>query len=363
MTTPLSPAQLPSPYQVQNFNSASMNPFDYFHNSQITNQNINHGTDRVMTGLNESTQYLTAGVNTVSKDLNAATLGLRDAIERGNLINGNAIERTSGDIKLNSTILDAANRQAANDSIRDVLRAVDANGNVNGATTERVGSNLNSTTERVGSNLNTAIERNAAQLERVAGEGRLTTTVTDAASRQAANDSVRDVIRSIAATDVSVERTAGETRSNFLSGLASQSALVADTRKTITEQINRGTNELIGVIGNNATNMSDLFNINAAESRTANNINLLEQVRGNANVLQQGATNHGINLLEQQKIGSLLAAQGARSFADMMLEQQKSTAVLSHEGTKQYADIMMEQQKAAAVLAAQGARSYSDLML
>ena len=235
MTTPLSPAQLPSPYQVQNFNSASMNPFDYFHNSQITNQNINHGTDRVMTGLNESTQYLTAGVNTVSKDLNAATLGLRDAIERGNLINGNAIERTSGDIKLNSTILDAANRQAANDSIRDVLRAVDANGNVNGATTERVGSNLNSTTERVGSNLNTAIERNAAQLERVAGEGRLTTTVTDAASRQAANDSVRDVIRSIAATDVSVERTAGETRSNFLSGLASQSALVADTRKTITE--------------------------------------------------------------------------------------------------------------------------------
>ena len=363
MTTPLSPAQLPSPYQVQNFNSASMNPFDYFHDSQYTNQNINHGTDRVMTGLNESTQYLTAGVNTVSKDLNAATLGLRDAIERGNLINGNAIERTSGDIKLNSTILDAANRQAANDSIRDVLRAVDANGSVNGATTERVGSNLNSTTERVGSNLNTAVERTAAQIERLAGEGRLTTTVTDAASRQAANDGVRDVIRSIAATDVSVERTAGETRSNFLTGLATQSALVADTRKTITEQINRGTNELIGVIGNNATNMADLFNINAAESRTANNIGLLEQVRGNANILQQGATNHGVNMLEQQKIGSLLAAQGARSFADMMLEQQKSTAVLSHEGTKQYADIMMEQQKAAAVLAAQGARSYSDLML
>ena len=352
MTTPLSPAQLPSPYQVQNFNSASMNPFDFFHDSQFTNQNIAQGTERIVTGLNDSTQYLTAGVNSVSKDLNQATLGLRDAIERGNLINGNAIERTSGDIKLNSTILDAANRQAANDSIRDVLRGVDANGNMNNSTTERVGSNLNST-----------VERTAAQIERLAGEGRLTTTVTDAASRQAANDGVRDVIRSIAATDVSVERTAGETRSNFLSGLATQSALVADTRKTITESINRGTNELIGVIGNNATNMADLFNINAAESRTANSIGLLEQVRGNANVLQQGATNHGINLLEQQKSNSVLAAQGARSFADLMLEQQKSTAVLSHEGTKQYADIMMEQQKTAAVLAAQGARSYSDLML
>jgi len=351
------------PYQVQNFNAASMNPFDYFHEFQSTNQNITHGNDRIITGLNDSTQYLTANVNTVSKDLNAATLGLRDAIERGNLINGNAIERTSGDIKLNSTILDAANRQAANDSIRDVLRAVDANGNVNSATTERVGSNLNSTTERVGSNLNSTVERTAAQIERLAGEGRLTTTVTDAASRQAANDGVRDVIRSIAATDVSVERTAGETRSNFLSGLASQSALVADTRKTITEGINRSTNELIGVINSNATNMSDLFNINAAENRTASNIAMMEQVRSSANIAQQNATNHGINLLEQQKIGSLLAAQGARSFADMMLEQQKSTAVLSHEGTKQYADIMLEQQKAAAVLSSQGARSYSDLML
>ena len=385
MTTPLSPAQLPPPYQVQNFKPASMNPFDYFHdsqitnqniyqakdrivsdindatrnimsnmgsNSQFTNQNIANGTERVVTGLNDSTQYLTAGVNSVSKDLNSATLGLRDAIERGNLVNGNAIERTSGDIKLNSTILDAANRQAANDSIRDVLRGVDANGNMNNSTTERVGSNLNST-----------VERTAAQIERLAGEGRLTTTVTDAASRQANNDGIRDVIRAVGATDVAVERTAGETRANFLNGLAAQNALVTDTRKSITDQVNRGTNELIGVMASNTDNLLNLINSTAGENRNATTMNLLEQVRGNANVLQQGATNHGINLLEQQKSNSVLAAQGARSFADLMLEQQKSTAVLSHEGTKQYADIMMEQQKAAAVLAAQGARSYSDLML
>jgi len=340
------------PYQVQNFNAASMNPFDFFNEFQTTNQNISHGNDRIVSGLNDSTQYLTANVNTVSKDLNAATLGLRDAIERGNLINGNAIERTSGDIKLNSTILDAANRQAANDSIRDVLRGVDANGNMNNSTTERDGSNLNST-----------VERTAAQIERLAGEGRLTTTVTDAASRQANNDGVRDVIRSISNTDVAVERTAGETRANFLTGLAAQTSLVTDTRKTITDQVNRGTNELIGVMGTNTNNMSNLINGTASESRSAATMNLLEQVRGNASVLQQGAANHGINLLEQQKSTAILASQGARSFADMMLEQQKSTAVLSHEGTKQYSDIMIEQQKSTAVLAHEGSSHHASLLL
>jgi len=363
MTTPLSPSTLMPPYQVQNFNPSSMNPFDFFNEFQTTNQNISHGNDRIISGMNDSTQYLTANVNTVSKDLNAATLGLRDAIERGNLINGNAIERTSGDIKLNSTILDAANRQAANDSIRDVLRAVDANGSVNGATTERVGSNLNSTTERVGANLNTAIDRNAAQIERVAGEGRLTTTVTDAASRQASNDGVRDIIRSIAATDVSVERTAGETRANFLNTAGQITGLVTDTRKTIQEGINRGTNELLGQMSANTDNLSNLLSSTASENRVANNLAMMEQVRGVNTLGQQSAAQSSNILLEQQKIGSGLAAQGARSFADLMLEQQKSTAVLSHEGTKQYADIMMEQQKAASVLAAQGARSYSDLML
>ena len=353
MTTPLSPSTLTPPFQqVQNFNPASMNPFDYFHDNQVTNQNITHGIDRIVSGLNDSTQYLTANVNSVSKDLNAVGLGLRDAIERGNLVNGNAIERTAGDIKLNTTILDAANRQAANDSIRDVLRGVDAMGSLNNATTERVGSNLNST-----------VERTSSQMERLAGEGRLTTTVTDAASRQAQNDSARDIIRSIAATDVSVERTAGETRSNFLNSAAQMTGLITDSRKTITEGINRGTNELLGQMTANTDNIINLLTTSASESRTAANLGMLETVRGSNLLAQQSANQHGITLLEQQKTAALLAAQGAKSFTDLMLEQQKSTAVLSHEGTKQYADILLEQQKAASVLSAQGARSFSDLMM
>jgi hypothetical protein len=329
-----------------------MNPFDYFHDNQVTNQNITHGIDRIVSGLNDSTQYLTANVNSVSKDLNAVGLGLRDAIERGNLVNGNAIERTAGDIKLNTTILDAANRQAANDSIRDVLRGVDAMGSLNNATTERVGSNLNST-----------VERTAAQMERLAGEGRLTTTVTDAASRQAQNDSARDIIRSIAATDVSVERTAGETRSNFLNSASQMTGLIADSRKTITEGINRGTNEVLAQTTANTDNIVNLISTSASESRTAANLGMLETVRGSNLLAQQSSNQHGISLLEQQKTAAILAAQGAKSFADLMLEQQKSTAVLSHEGTKQYADILLEQQKSAAVLSAQGARSFADIMM
>ena len=386
MTTPLSPSTLTPPFQqVQNFNPVSMNPFEFFHESQVTNQNINqakdrivndinevnrnimsnlgtnsqftnqniaNGVDRVVGGLNDSTQYLTANVNTVSKDLNAAALGLRDAVERGNLVNGNAIERTAGDIKLNSTILDAANRQAANDSIRDVLRGVDSMGNLNNSTTERVGSNLNST-----------VERTAAQIERLAGEGRLTTTVTDAASRQAMNDSARDVIRAVSATDVAVERTAGETRANFLNSAAQMTGLITDTRKTITEGINRGTNELLGQMTSNTDNLNGMLTSMSSENRVSANLAMLETVRGNNLIAQQSAAQSSNILLEQQKIGAALSAQGAKSFADILLEQQKSAAVLSHEGTKQYADILLEQQKAAAVLSAQGARSFSDLML
>jgi hypothetical protein len=329
-----------------------MNPFDFFHDNQVTNQNITHGIDRIVSGLNDSTQYLTANVNSVSKDLNAVGLGLRDAIERGNLVNGNAIERTAGDIKLNTTILDAANRQAANDSIRDVLRGVDAMGSLNNATTERVGSNLNST-----------VERTAAQMERLAGEGRLTTTVTDAASRQAQNDSARDIIRSIAATDVSVERTAGETRSNFLNSAAQMTGLITDSRKTVTEGINRGTNELLGQMTANTDNIVNLISTSASESRTAANLGMLETVRGSNLLAQQSSNQHGIALLEQQKSTAVLSHEGTKQYADILLEQQKSAAVLSAQGARSFADIMMEQQKSTAVLAHEGSNHHASLLL
>jgi hypothetical protein len=331
--------------------------------NEFTNQNINHRSDRIVSGLNDSTQYITANVNGVSKDVAAGNLGLRDAIERGNFVNGNAIERTSGDIKLNGTILDAANRQAANDTARDIMRAVDYNGSNGSATTERVGSNINST-----------VERTSSQIERLAGEGRLTTTVVDAASRQAQNDSARDIIRAVALTDSAVERTAGETRSNFLNAMNNLNSIVTDSRHSVLDQVNRGTNELVGIVTNNAT-----------DTRAGLTASILEQVRGTGALAQQSSSQYASLQLEQQKVGAVLANENARSYADLMLEQQKntgilasvnakhysdimleqqkSTAVLTHEGDRQYASVMLEQQKTAALLAHEGANHYSSLLL
>ena len=357
MATTSNPTTVPPAYQQwQNILPApqqqSYNPFDNYLDNQIINQNINQGTDKIISGLNDATQYTTANIHGVSKDLSASTLGLRDAIERGNLINGNAIERTSGDIKLNGTILDAANRQAFNDSFRDVFRDVDSNGSRNNATTERVGSNLNST-----------VERTAAQIERLAGEGRLTTTVTDAASRQANNDSIRDVLRSVAATDTAIERTAGEIRSNFLNSSNGLSSIITDTRKTITDNVNRGTNELIGLLNSNNQSMSGLINDLGDQALTSSSVALLEDTKGMANLAQQSASHYASLELEQQKSAAILAQQSAGQYANLALDQQKTAALLAQQSAGQYANVLLDQQKTSALLAQQSAGQYSNTML
>ena len=121
-------------------------------------------------------RYMSAGHAGLTKDIHQTTLGLRDAVEKGTYANGHAIERNAGQ--------------------------------------------LGSAIERNGGTIMTAIEK-------VAGEQRLTTTVTDAASRQANQDSARDLAIAIernganavnasqAASGTllaSIERNAGENR-------------------------------------------------------------------------------------------------------------------------------------------------------
>ena len=54
---------------------------------------------KVIETINGTERNITAGVNGISKDISQTTLGLRDAIEKGNVLNGNAIERTSGQLQ------------------------------------------------------------------------------------------------------------------------------------------------------------------------------------------------------------------------------------------------------------------------
>ena len=55
--------------------------------------------DPTVTAINDSERNLTSEISGIEKSINQSTLGLRDAVERGNTLIGSSIERTSGDTK------------------------------------------------------------------------------------------------------------------------------------------------------------------------------------------------------------------------------------------------------------------------
>jgi hypothetical protein len=186
---------------------------------------IAESTSQIVGAINDSAQNATAERFGISKDIAQSTLGLRDAVEKGNVGISTALERTAGQ------------NQAATERV----------GNQLGTAVERVGGGAMATTERTGGNILAAVER-------VAGENRLTTTVSDAASRQASADSARDLsiaierngANSISATQQintsllgSIERNAGENRVQTLLGSASTDAKLADVRHSILNDVHR----------------------------------------------------------------------------------------------------------------------------
>ena len=197
MSTPQVNPPMPAYQQYQNFYPAGVNPYSLdpnhilsaMQNTQLTS-NIYDGTNKTLFAVSDAQRQLTGEIVGVTKDVNDSagkilgsvenhTLGLRDAIERGNSANSISIERT------------AASTQSGVERINSQLATA----------IERNGANAMSSTERVGGQVGSAVERNGgtilAAIERNAGEGRLTTTVADAASRQSANDNARDVLAAV----------------------------------------------------------------------------------------------------------------------------------------------------------------------
>jgi len=383
--------------------------------NQHINQNIYTSTDKLLGSINSTNQYLTAGLNNVGKEVTQSALGIRDAVERGNLTNGNAIERTSGEIKLNTTITDAANRQAMADSFRDVLRAVDAQGGAAQSTTERVGSNLGTAVERNGGNIMTAIEKVAGEgrltttvtdaasrqaaadsardilgavdrtgsaavnatnlqggtllstIERVAGEGRATTTVTDAASRQAAADSARDITRAIehnaSALMAATERNGGDTRMAFATANGITNNLLTDVRHSVLNDVNIAKSELLAASTQNLNVISKGISDSAWESRSAMQASTIEQLKSAAATQQQSAQQYASTLMEQQKATGLLSLEGSNQYASLMLEQQKMKEYLSSKGDNHFAMNQLEMHKVKEGLSAQAAHNFSALQL
>jgi hypothetical protein len=248
-------------------------------------------------------------------------------------------------------------QQAANDIARDILRAVDANGSTNSHVTEisaaqlasaieRNGANGMSTTERVNSQLASAVERNGAlnqsAIERTSGEARLTTVIADAANRQAANDSTRDVLRNVdrvgseaigttkdsfATLLGTIERTAGETRLSGAIANGVSDAAMRDIRYSILSDVNRVGNDL------NASQVQTFNVLNKAvtdsawEQRTAasqgfQNVSE-EHLRTKNDLSGKMGDHYAALMLENQKLGHFISAKADGHFASSQLELQK----------------------------------------
>lgn len=283
-----------------------------------------------LAAINNTERNLTAGHAAVTKDIHQTTLGLRDAIEKGNYANGHAVER-------NSNLLSSA-------------------------------------IERNGGTIMTAIEK-------VAGEQRLTTTVTDATSRQANQDSARDLAIAIernGANSVnasqntntlllgSIERNAGEGRVTTVTSQAALDAKLTDVRHSILNDVNRTGTEMIQ---NNVQSLNVLtkhVTDGAWETRQAVGAGFsdvgLAIVKGHADLQKSGADYYASMLLEQQKMGQFLASKSDNHFAATQMEIMKCKSDISAQSAQQFAISQLEQQKASALVSAQMADAKYDAL-
>ena len=310
----------------------------------------------LLKAITDSNKSLTADINGVSRDITATSLGLRDAVERGQLNNANITERTAS----------------------QTIRAVEQGSALNQTTSERVGANAAITSERIGGNVLTAIER-------VAGEGRMTTTVTDAANRQAAADSARDVLVSVERTGGNavsavqtsyggllgaIERTAGESRAQALEGNENTRSALGDVRTSIITDVhrgfsdmstsfNRGTNELLLANTQTSNYLGKAIADSAWENRTAVASAVLEQLKMGESVKANSAAQYSSIVLENAKSSALLSSQGSNQYASMLLEQQKMKEYLGSKGDNQFAMTQLELQKVKEGLASQAAQHFS----
>ena len=388
MSTPQVNPPMPPYQQYQNFYPVGVNPYSLdpnhilsaMQNTQLTS-NIYDGTNKTLFAVSDAQRQLTGEIVGVTKDVNDSagkilgsvenhTLGLRDAIERGNSANSISIERTaaatqSGVERVNTQLATAVERNGSN-----ILSTTERVGGQVSSAVERNGANAMSSTERVGGQVGSAVERNGgtilAAIERNAGEGRLTTTVADAASRQSANDSARDIMSAVernGAASVgtskdafngllqSIERNAGENRVQTLTSSGILGTALTDVRHSILNDVNRsaadlslGQTQSLNVLTKHVTDA-------AWEGRTAmaNGFQSLaeEHLRTKHDLSVQAAQQYASQMLESQKLAHVTDSKADGHYASQMLEAQKLAHILDNKADGHYASQMLEAQKLA----------------
>ena len=295
----------------------------------------------VIKTVTDAERNLTSGQVSVTKDIHATTLGLRDAIERGTMASGKAIDRNTSFI---------------------------------GSAVERNGGQLMGSTERNAGKVMTAIEK-------VAGETRLTGTINDAASRQAAADSARDLAiaierngaNSVNATQNantqllgSIERNAGEGRVTTVTSQAALDAKLTDVRHSILADVNRAGSEMINSNVQSLNVLTKHVTDGAWETRQAIGSGFsdvgLAIVKGHADLQKSTGDYYSSLLLEQQKLGQFMSSKMDGQFAATQLEILKSKADLSAQSASQFSISQLEQQKMGSVLSAQMAEAKYDAL-
>jgi hypothetical protein len=295
----------------------------------------------VLTAINDSERNLTASHAGITKDIHQTTLGLRDAIEKGTYLNSNSIERTSG----------------------QTVSAV-----------ERNGSQLGSAVERGHGVIMTAIEK-------VAGENRLTTTVTDAASRQASADSARDLAIAIERNGAnavnasqnasgtllgSIERNAGENRVTTVTSQGFLDTKITDTRHSIVNALNASGAEMHGEIVQMSNILGKSINDTAWETRSALSAGFSAVAvgveRSKSDLSSQASSQYAALLLEQQKMGQFLASKSDNHFAMTQMEILKSKSDLASQAAQNFAVTQLESQKLSALVSAQMAEAKYDAL-
>ena len=374
-------------------------------------ESLDRSSDMTQKNIYDSTRSLGHEIYGISKDLSASTLGLRDAVERGQLNNANitertaaqsalaierngamglqttervganaalsseriggttlaTIERVAGEGRLTTAVTDAASREAQAGYVRDMSVAIERNG-ANGVQVSQTGY----------ANLLASVERNS-------GEVRLTTTVTDAAAREAAAGFARELAISIernGANSVqasqtsyagllsSLERNSGETRASALQVAAQTGSLITDVRHSVLNDVNRasseniinanrGFNEIVGHQVNSSNTITKAITDSAWESRTAVTSSMMEQLKMGSSIKTDAAAQYSSIVLENAKSAALLSSQGSNQYASMLLEQQKMKEYLGSKGDNQFAMTQLELMKVKEGLACQAAQNFS----
>jgi hypothetical protein len=344
----LDPAQILSNNIYENTNrvNSNVNEAQRFLTAEITgvNNNIYENTNRINTNINEAQRFLTAEIAGVNKNIYDTIAQNGIAIER-TAANGMATTE-----RVNSQLATAIERNGANGmnaterTAGQVSSAVERSAGQVGSAVERNGGNITTAIERVaGEGRLTTTITDAASRQAATDSARDILRAVDRVGSDAIGN-IKDTHNGLLG---SIERNAGENRVQTLTASGQLSNTLTDVRHSILNDVNRAAGDVLAANQQSLNVLTKHVTDSAWESRTALATgfqNTSEEYLKTKHDLAQQASNHYSSmLLEGQKNQALLAQQASTHYATYLLEEQKSTALLAKQQDNNFAAMLSKQ--------------------